>query len=34
VPETLLNKHPAKESIACKRLHAALGVNFLEAVVR
>lgn len=31
---TLLKKHPAKESIACKRLHAALDVDFLEAVVR
>jgi predicted transposase YbfD/YdcC len=31
---TLLKKHPAKQSIACKRLHAALDVNFLEAVVR
>jgi hypothetical protein len=31
---TLLKQHPAKESIACKRLHAALDVDFLEAVVR
>lgn len=31
---TLLKRHPAKESIACKRLHAALDVNFLEQVVQ
>ena len=31
---TLLKRHPAKESIACKRLHAALDADFLEAVVR
>lgn len=31
---TLLKRHPAKESIACKRLHAALDAEFLEAVVR
>jgi predicted transposase YbfD/YdcC len=31
---TLLKQHPAKESIACKRLHAAFDVQFLEAVVR
>lgn len=30
----LLKKHPAKQSIACKRLNAALDVDFLEAVVR
>jgi predicted transposase YbfD/YdcC len=31
---TLLKRHPAKESIACKRLHAALDVEFLEQVVQ
>jgi predicted transposase YbfD/YdcC len=31
---TLLKQHPAKESIACKRLHAALDVDFLEQVVQ
>lgn len=31
---TLLKRHPAKESIACKRLHAALDVNFLHEVVQ
>jgi predicted transposase YbfD/YdcC len=31
---TLLKRHPVKESIACKRLHAALDVDFLETVVR
>ena len=31
---TLLKRHPLKQSIACKRLHAALDVDFLEAVVR
>ena len=30
----LLKRHPAKESIACKRLHAALDVNFLEEVIQ
>jgi predicted transposase YbfD/YdcC len=31
---TLLKRNPAKQSIACKRLRAALDVDFLEAVVR
>jgi hypothetical protein len=31
---TLLKRHPVKESIACKRLHAALDTDFLEAVMR
>ena len=31
---TLLKRHPAKESIACKRLHAALDVDFLHEVVQ
>lgn len=31
---TLLKRHRAKESIACKRLHAALDVNFLHEVVQ
>lgn len=31
---TLLKQHPAKESIACKRLHAALDVDFLHEVVQ
>ena len=31
---TLLKQHPAKESIACKRLHAAWDVDFLEQVVQ
>jgi predicted transposase YbfD/YdcC len=31
---TLLKRHPLKQSIACKRLHAALDLDFLEAVVR
>ena len=31
---TLLKQHPAKESIACKRLHAALDANFLEEIVQ
>ena len=30
----LLKRHPAKGSIACKRLHAALDVNFLEEVIQ
>lgn len=30
----LLKRHPGKESIACKRLHAALDVDFLEEVVQ
>jgi predicted transposase YbfD/YdcC len=30
----LLKRHPAKESIACKRLHAALDVDFLEEVIQ
>jgi predicted transposase YbfD/YdcC len=30
----LLKRHPGKESIACKRLHAALDVNFLEEVIQ
>jgi predicted transposase YbfD/YdcC len=29
----LLKRHPNKQSIACKRLHAALDVDFLEEVV-
>ena len=31
---TLLKQHPAKESIACKRWHAALDVDFLEEIVQ
>jgi predicted transposase YbfD/YdcC len=31
---TLLKRHPAKESIACKRLHAALNVEFLQEVLQ
>jgi predicted transposase YbfD/YdcC len=31
---TLLTQHPAKESIACKRLHAALDVAFLQEVLQ
>lgn len=31
---TLLKRHPAKESIACKRLHAALDVEFLHEVIQ
>jgi predicted transposase YbfD/YdcC len=31
---TVLKRHPAKESIACKRLHAALDVNFLEELLQ
>jgi predicted transposase YbfD/YdcC len=31
---TLLKRHPAKESVACKRLHAALDVDFLHEVVQ
>lgn len=31
---TLLKQHPHKESIACKRLHAALDVDFLEEVIQ
>jgi predicted transposase YbfD/YdcC len=31
---TLLKRHPAKESIACKRLHAALDEDFLHEVVQ
>jgi predicted transposase YbfD/YdcC len=31
---TLLKRHPLKQSIACKRLHAALDVDFLEVVVQ
>jgi predicted transposase YbfD/YdcC len=30
----LLKQNPCKESIACKRLHAALDVNFLEEVIQ
>jgi predicted transposase YbfD/YdcC len=30
----LLKRHPCKKSIACKRLHAALDVNFLEEVIQ
>lgn len=30
----LLKQHPLKESIACKRLHAALDANFLEEIVQ
>jgi predicted transposase YbfD/YdcC len=30
----LLKRHPSKQSIACKRLHAALSVDFLEEVVQ
>lgn len=30
----LLKRHPCKESIACKRLHAALDVTFLEEVIQ
>jgi len=29
-----LKRHPCKESIACKRLHAALDVSFLEEVLQ
>jgi predicted transposase YbfD/YdcC len=29
----LLKRHPNKQSIACKRLHAALDVDFLEEIV-
>jgi predicted transposase YbfD/YdcC len=29
----LLKRHPNKQSIACKRLHAALDIDFLEEVV-
>jgi predicted transposase YbfD/YdcC len=31
---TLLERNPSKESIACKRLHAALNVDFLQEVVQ
>jgi predicted transposase YbfD/YdcC len=31
---TLLKQHPCKESIACKRLHAALDVDFLKEVIQ
>lgn len=31
---TLLKRHASKESIACKRLHAALDVDFLQQVVQ
>lgn len=31
---TLLKRHSAKESIACKRLHAALDVAFLHEVIQ
>ena len=31
---SLLKQHPSKESIACKRLHAALDVNFLEEILQ
>lgn len=31
---TLLRRHPVKESIACKRLHAALDVDFLHDVIQ
>jgi predicted transposase YbfD/YdcC len=31
---TLLKRHPAKESIACKRLHAALDVDFLHEIMQ
>jgi predicted transposase YbfD/YdcC len=30
----LLKQHPGKQSIACKRLHAALNVDFLQEVVQ
>jgi predicted transposase YbfD/YdcC len=30
----LLKRHSAKESIACKRLHAALDVDFLEEIIQ
>jgi hypothetical protein len=30
----LLKQHSSKESIACKRLHAALNVDFLQEVVQ
>jgi predicted transposase YbfD/YdcC len=30
----LLKQHPRKESIACKRLHAALDINFLEEIIQ
>lgn len=30
----LLQRHPGKESIACKRLHAALDISFLEEVIQ
>jgi hypothetical protein len=29
----LLKRHPSKQSMACKRLHAALDVDFLEEVI-
>jgi hypothetical protein len=31
---TLLKRHPAKQSIACKRLAAALDGDFLEEILR
>ena len=31
---TLLKRHPVKESIACKRLRAALDVDFLHEIVQ
>ena len=31
---TLLQRHPSKESVACKRFHAALDVDFLEEVIQ
>jgi predicted transposase YbfD/YdcC len=31
---TLLKRHPGKESIACKRLHAALDVDYLHEVIQ
>ena len=30
----LLKRHPGKESIACKRLSAALDTDFLEEILR
>jgi hypothetical protein len=30
----LLKRHPGKKRIACKRLHAALDVNFLQEVIQ
>jgi predicted transposase YbfD/YdcC len=31
---TLLKRHPVREGIACKRLHAALNVDFLREVIQ